>query len=260
MPIPSCGAGRAQRVRGFGGALVPLASSQPCLGTVERAVPCRAMPCFAVPCHAVPARDFDPPPRASWPLGVPTAPVRLLAGLQLSKEGKMLKSRGQMGQLVTVTQAGLGSGLPALRGCGSAMKPIFSGERKAAGAQRRASARRGRGRCEQPSSTPPMGLRVANAASNPSQNSAEPQDEELGGLHFAACPGTRTGAGPHRGAGGSFATGSGCGSAPSRSHPWQGGTEAPAFPSLASLVVLIREAGAGSTPPAAVTSAAAGAA
>lgn len=195
-----------------------------------------------------------------WPLGVPTAPERLLAGLQLSKEGKMLKSRGQMGQLVTVTQAGLGSGLPALRGCGSAMKPIFSGERKAAGAQRRASARRRRGRCEQPSSTPPMGFRVANPASNPSQYSAEPRDEELGGLHFAACSGTRTGAGPHRGAGGSFATGSGCGSSPSHSHPWQGGTEAPAFPSLASLVVLIREVGAGSTPPAAVTSAAAGAA
>lgn len=153
------------------------------------------MPCFAVPCHAVPARDFDPPPRASWPLGVPTAPARLLAGLQLSKEGKMLKSRGQMGQLVTVTQAGLGSGLPALRGCGSAMKPIFSGERKAAGAQRRASARRGRGRCEQPSSTPPMGLRVANPASNPSQNSAERQDEELGGAALRCLPRDADGSG-----------------------------------------------------------------
>lgn len=159
----------------------------------------------------------------------------------------MLKSRGQMGQLVTVTRAGSGSGLPALRGCGSAMKPIFSGERKAARAQRRASARRGRGRCEQPSSTPRTGrgLRVANKALNPSQNAAEPQDEELGGGCTSLPAPGRTGAGPHRGAGGSFATGSGCGSAPSRLHPWQGGTEAPAFPSLASLVVLIREAGAG---------------
>lgn len=66
----------------------------------------------------------------------------------------------------------------------------------------------------------------------------------MGGCTPLPAPG-RTGAGPHRGAGGSFATGSGCGSAPSRLHPWQGGTEAPAFPSLASLVVLIREAGAG---------------
>lgn len=42
-----------------------------------------------------------------------------------------------MGQLVTATRAGLGSGLPALRRCRSAGKPIFSGELKAVGARRK---------------------------------------------------------------------------------------------------------------------------
>jgi len=65
-----------------------------------------------------------------------------------------------------------------------------------------------------------------------------------GGCTSLPTPG-RTGAGPHRMLGGSYSTGSGGGSAPNGLHPWQGGTEVLAFPSLASAVVLIREVGAG---------------
>lgn len=64
-----------------------------------------------------------------------------------------------------------------------------------------------------------------------------------GGMPITAHPemdGTRAPSGTH-GAGESFSTGS----APKRLHPWQGGMEALAFPSLASLVLLIREVGAG---------------
>lgn len=43
-----CGRWQPAKFDGLG-ALVP--PTQPCLGTVERAVPCRAMPCFAMPCQ-----------------------------------------------------------------------------------------------------------------------------------------------------------------------------------------------------------------
>lgn len=78
---------------------------------------------------------------------------------------------------------------------------------------------------------------------NPSSNAAEPRGEEWG-LRFGVCSQTGSSGAPAR-SGWEHFHGSGCGSAPSRSHPWQGGIEAPAFPSPASLVVLIREVGAG---------------
>lgn len=78
---------------------------------------------------------------------------------------------------------------------------------------------------------------------NPSSNAAEPQSKERG-LRFGVCSRTGGSGAPARSRW-EHCHGSGCSSAPSRSHPWQGGIEAPAFPSPASLVVLIREVGAG---------------
>lgn len=107
-----------------------------------------------------------------------------------------------MGQLVMATQAGLGSGLPALRHCSSAMKPIFSGELKAVGARHSASARRGRGRCAQPSSSPRTARRTRGGglgllSPHPGMATrAEPQSRVRGGMHVAAHPGM-DGVGPH---------------------------------------------------------------
>lgn len=210
------------------------------------------LPCRAVPCHA--GKGPRPPARVSLPFGGSAVLVRLLPGLKLNEEGKTLKNRGQMGQLVTATQAGLGSGLPALRRCCSAVKPIFSGELKAVGARHSANAWRGRGRCRQPSSTPSTTGRTRGGGSG------------LLALALAQPPGLSPGAGgqgrwdahrcpprdgwnrgPIRHSQGRWELFHGlwlklCSN---RLHPWQGGTEALAFPSLASLVVLIREVGAG---------------
>lgn len=58
-----------------------------------------------------------PSPGSHWPWKGSAGPAQLLPGLKLNEEGKALKKRGQMGQLVTATRAALGSGLAALRRC-----------------------------------------------------------------------------------------------------------------------------------------------
>lgn len=108
-----------------------------------------------------------------------------------------------MGQLVTVTRAGSGSGLPALRGCGSALQPIFSGERKAVAAQCWASARQGGGGCEQPSSMLSVAGWQIGVLTHP-QMQLSP-GARSGGCALVSAP-RQAAVGPQHGAGGSIST------------------------------------------------------
>lgn len=162
-----------------------------------------------VPGRATRLRDHDPTPGSRCPWKGWAGPAQLL---KLKEEGKALKTRGQMGQLVTATRAAPGSGLAAL----PTGNPIFSGE------QEPGTVRVRRGWCGQPSSTPRSTGRAGGAAPGlgPSVKQRGP-GWDAHPCHGAPCGTARVG--------GSFSTGS----APNPSHPWHGGAGLPQ-PGLAS--------------------------
>lgn len=198
---------------GFGHSCCP-----PALG----GTPTRARPC---------QQGQGPPPHPGVSLALQRlGPAQPPPGLELHGEGKALQKRGQMGQLVTATKGPLRD-LGSLPSGAAAPPPILFLVL---------------------SESPGMGWAAFLHPTHLSEGwgaldlGVRPSLKQRGwggGMHSPAHPSANGLGAPssprwdYR----SFSRGS----APNPSHPWHGGPEALAFPSPASLLLLIRELGAG---------------